>query len=128
MKTTPGPWIWCSWTILEEDRPAQDRGEPYWTIVEGNDSLSRGPIGRKAMSPERIIEGTGYEVDGIDVPNEVDRFALSALPELLEVAKGLVEAWAGIHDGGSCRSLPDCYVCRAAKAIAKVEGGTHAAP
>lgn len=68
----PGPWLWGEWVILAEDRAAQQRGEPYWTLKEDSAGccLARGPAGRKALEPEEIISARGYETDGIDATPE----------------------------------------------------------
>ena len=69
---TPVLWLWGEWVILAEDRAAQQRGEPYWTLKEDSAGccLARGPAGRKALEPEEIISACGYETDGIDATSE----------------------------------------------------------
>lgn len=85
---TPGPWIWADWTIHYEDRPAQKAGDPYWTLVEGEfcSTLTRGPIGRKAMHPESIVWGEGSECEGINA-SDADRRLIAAAPELYEALR-----------------------------------------
>jgi hypothetical protein len=47
-------YVFGEWTIFECDRAAQQKKEPYWTLVkEGGTGLclARGPFGRKSMEP-----------------------------------------------------------------------------
>lgn len=76
-------WVWGRWNILDEDRAAQRRGEPYWTLMAGDEDLCEGPIGRKAMHPERIVWTNGFECDGIDASDEHKRL-IAAAPALYE--------------------------------------------
>jgi hypothetical protein len=72
-KATPGPWLYGDWTIFDSDRPAQERKEPYWTFTDGPysyGSISTGPFGRKAMEPERIISGDGYETSDVSISKD----------------------------------------------------------
>lgn len=66
-RATPGPWCWGMWVIFDEDRVAQRRGEPYWTLIEASypDTLSAGPFGRKAVEMTNVIWPEGYETDGL---------------------------------------------------------------
>lgn len=72
------------WAILKEDRGAQKRGEPYWTLMPqdyygGGIVLTRGPIGRKAMDTDAIIWAEGYETDGLGCSEEDQKMILAAL-------------------------------------------------
>ncbi len=82
---TPGPWVWGEWHILPEDREAQRRGDPYWTLSKPSltRDLMRGPWGRKAMDTETIARAEGYETDGIGV-NDDDAALIAAAPDLLD--------------------------------------------
>lgn len=86
-KATGGPWNFGNWCILDEDRPAQRRGEPYWTFFEGSpDGLYRALPGEKVRDPGRersIIEGIGYECDGIDVSSADAAFISAANPAVI---------------------------------------------
>jgi len=67
-ESLPGTeWVWGTWDILDEDREAQKRKEPYWTLLDSdlNLSFAIGPIGRKSLEPSNILEATGYECEGI---------------------------------------------------------------
>ena len=91
MSTTPKPWVYGHWTIYDQDRGAQERGEPYWTLVEGGDShealtLAQGPAGRKAINPDHIIDTCGYECEGIEIDADNARL-IEATPELLELLR-----------------------------------------
>lgn len=88
-KATPGPWVWGDWDIFREDREAQKRGEPYWTLIEGswNRSLCRGPIGRKVTELDGIARGDGLEESSISVSNEDAEFIAESrtdIPWLIE--------------------------------------------
>ncbi len=108
---TPGPWVWCEWTILDEDRPAQAAGKPYWTAIAGSGALTQGPLGRKAMCPETIINAEGYETEGISVRNDADASLIAAAPDLLEALFSI----ALCTDDPPIRNI-------AKEAIAKVKG------
>ena len=95
-KHTPGPWIWGEWVIKDEDREAQKRGEPYWTLEQGFECLARGPYGRKAINPEQILRGDGCECDGVEI-SIADALLIAAAPALLEALKGLFEHCAMVH-------------------------------
>lgn len=101
-KFTPGPWVWGDWTILDEDRPAQKRGEPYWTLVERDPEvcdcyLAQGPPGRKVIDPECIAQARGHEVDGIGV-SEADAALIAAAPDLFDALHKLL-LWAATQEG-----------------------------
>lgn len=77
-------FVFGVWTILDEDRPAQKRAEPYWTLMPQDHYgcgmvLTRGPIGRKAMGTESIIWAEGHETDGIGCSEENQKLILNAL-------------------------------------------------
>ncbi len=78
---TPGPWVWCDWTILDGDREAQRRREPYWTMIAGASALAQGPLGRKSMWPETIISAEGYETEGVSANNDSDAALIAAAPD-----------------------------------------------
>ena len=66
-KATEGPWVLASADIFPEDREAQRNGRPYWTITEPEEGMTirRGPMGSKHMDPARVIDGAGFDADGI---------------------------------------------------------------
>jgi hypothetical protein len=81
-ETTPEPWVFGTWGILNEDRAAQQRREPYWTLLPYNGvsgSFCRGPFGRKAMEPETVIHACGYETEGIDFDDDFLKLLLEKL-------------------------------------------------
>ena len=89
-------WLFGYWTIFDEDREAQKRGEPYWTFVEKGPHLdegltfAEGPYGRKSMDPDAIVEGIGYECDGLNVSPENAAYIQKAVKfhsEFVEAAK-----------------------------------------
>lgn len=82
-------WVMGRWTIYDKDRAAQARREPYWTLEPGDAGIAQGPYGRKALSPEFIICGTGYECDGIAV-SESDARLICAAPDLLRALKAVL--------------------------------------
>jgi len=91
-KFTGGPWLWGTWTIRDEDRAAQRRGEPYWSFVDNKDQfydencLAQGPYGRKAMTPngdDVVLYATGVECDGIEVSKANARLIAHA-PEMYD--------------------------------------------
>lgn len=86
-KHTPGEWVWGRWDIFNEDRDAQRRGDPYWTLCPDNpDTLTVGPFGRKEKYPDSILELGGYECDGI-FAEEGDARLIAAAPDLLAACK-----------------------------------------
>lgn len=123
-KHTPGPWIVGHWTILNEDRQAQKEGRPFWTFVEpkyeGN-CLAQGPLGRKTMDTEHIIETTGFGCDGI-VMDDADEALIVAAPDLLEASINLINSldsrFVGHLSNDSLDSIKQLCV-----AINKAEGG-----
>lgn len=121
-KHTPAPWLRGKWTIYEKDRAAQARGEPYWTFEKseyGND-YAHGPYGRKAMQPDRIVDGTGWEHDGPIFYNDKDEALFLAAPEMLEKLKKWVKSCVDCYPGPP--SI-DCEICGdTALLIAKAEG------
>ena len=100
---TPVLWLWGEWVILAEDRAAQQRGEPYWTLKEDSAGccLARGPAGRKALEPEEIISACGYETDGIDATPEHRALIVRAvnchadLLAALQECADFIERWDG---------------------------------
>ena len=90
-------WVMGEWTIYDEDREAQKRKEPYWTLVKGEGGICRGPYGRKATDPEYIVGPTGYEADGIHVDAK-------ALPVLLAAPRmfAVLQEMAKEKDDGGC--------------------------
>jgi hypothetical protein len=82
-------WVMGRWTIYDEDRAAQVRKEPYWTLEAGEDGIAEGPVGRKAMDPEFVVRGSGWECDGIAVSEE-DARLICAAPALLEALKAVL--------------------------------------
>lgn len=86
-KATPGPWLWGDWTIYDEDREAQRRKEPYWTLISGGfhgNSLCVGPVGRKSLEPDRIAYGTGYEESDIGISDEDATYIATLNPDLVK--------------------------------------------
>lgn len=83
MNHTPGPWVWGDWTIFDKDRSAQTRGEPYWTLIEGDSVLTQGPIGRMALKPETVVWAVGFETEGINTSKN-DGPLIAAAPEMYE--------------------------------------------
>lgn len=53
------------WTILDEDREAQRKELPFWTLVEGDEIIAEGPIGRKSLGTDSYIYPCGPECDDI---------------------------------------------------------------
>lgn len=89
---TPGPWVWGEWDILPEDRDAQRRGEPFWTLREARiwGDLIQGPLGRKALDPERIVWAEGYETDGTNATG-ADKAMIAAAPVMYAALKELAQ-------------------------------------
>lgn len=91
---TPGPWIWADWTIYDEDREAQKRKEPYWTLVNSySRNLCRGPLGRKSLEIESIASGGGRDESWIDVSDADAEFIAHSrddIPKLLAVIEKLI--------------------------------------
>lgn len=65
-KATAGPWVLASVDIMPEDRDAKGVGR-LWTITEPQEgqTIRRGPIGRKSPNTDAVIDGAGYDADGI---------------------------------------------------------------
>lgn len=82
-QTSTEPWVVGNWTILNEDREAQRRGEPFWTLVPPNNYsggvFCRGPIGRKSLEPETVIYPCGYETEGVDFDGDFITLLLAKL-------------------------------------------------
>ncbi len=99
MSHTQGPWVWGSWTILDEDRESQRQGKPYWTLVADGGTggvLTQGPLGRKAMQPESIIDAEGYETEGICCRSPDDAALIAAAPYMLRALELVLSAeWHG---------------------------------
>lgn len=93
-EATAGPWVVGSWTIFPEDRAAQSRREPYWTLIVGQDgdTLTRGPLGRKAMDPDAIVHPLGFDAEGIALSSGDREFIIQAredVPAMLELIEKL---------------------------------------
>lgn len=122
---TPGPWLWGTWTILDEDRPAQRRGEPYWTFIKSEfpDSLARGPYGRKARETEHVIQGTGYECDGIHCNNEADAAMIQETPETLACLERAVRGLEiALEQPDKFNAYAELFIAEAREQIAKAKG------
>ena len=93
-KASPGPWVWADHDIFPEDRKAQSEGRPYWTLTDSGyyKTLCVGPIGRKMMSPESILQAGGYDGDGVFRDKEDQEFIAHArqdIPALLAYVEEL---------------------------------------
>lgn len=95
-KATDAPWVYGSWNILDEDRPAQKRGEPYWTLDKNpygcSAGIVQGPIGRKAMDTEMITEAVGYEADSVEISEEDTVFITHSRSDIPYLIKRLEDA------------------------------------
>ena len=126
---TPVLWLWGEWVILAEDRAAQQRGEPYWTLKEDSAGccLARGPAGRKALEPEEIISACGYETDGIDATPEHRALIVRAvnchadLVAALQAVLSDIAAYEHINNLAPNPGRQDCWdsVIAARAALAK---------
>lgn len=65
-RATAGPWVLASVDIKPEDRDSNGVGR-LWTITEPQEgqTIRRGPIGRKSPNTDAVIDGAGYDADGI---------------------------------------------------------------
>ena len=90
---TPWPWVWGYWTIFSEDREAQRKGEPYWTLIDCAycANLISGPVGRKEKDVKYILSGDGYESDGIIWHNDYDADFIVKAPERIAALIKIIE-------------------------------------
>lgn len=110
---TEGPWVWGDWDILDEDREAQRKGEPYWTLVANGYHhmfLCKGPIGRKTLDIEIVARSSGYDEDDIEI-SEVDAHfianARTDIPMLLEMVEMYREAFGHFKDDKNKRVIEE---------------------
>lgn len=114
-------WVMGDWTIHDEDRPAQSRKEPYWTLIPGEGGVCLGPFGRKSMDPEYIVSPCGWETDGINIQGSAIAMILNAptLFALLKEAEGIFAR--GLQDEHECVDLWS----RISDMVMKVTGGVR---
>jgi hypothetical protein len=108
---TPGPWVWGEWTILNEDRKARFEGGPYWTLIAGDTVLTQGPIGRKVRDIEHIIDGLGYEFEGLNA-DPADRALIAEAPEMFELIKRWYAGSLIIGDKRDLLKRVEALICR----------------
>jgi hypothetical protein len=82
-KATQGEWLIGDWGIFDSDREAQKRREPFWTLINGDNGIVKGPFGRKSNNPEYIIRAVGYDECGLEISTEDTEYITLANPSTM---------------------------------------------
>ena len=93
-KHTPGPW-----QVMPEE-------------VHRDYMRVRGTVGGCRHKVANVLTPVyPGSLDTEAVETRANANLIAAAPDLLDVAKGIVAAWAGVHGGTACANFPKCYVC-----------------
>ena len=91
---TQGEWNFGRFTIYDEDRPAQKRGEPYWTFEKSEayvEYLVAAKDQQMFRELESIISPTGYDAEGLDIGENDAAFIIEAANNAEEICNAFTE-------------------------------------